>query len=99
MRVTGRVTDAFGTPLDGVNIFVKSNPQNGAITNAFGQFAFTMTSPGILVFSHVGKEPYEVNPMNTISGNLGTIVLTDNFELEGVTVVGTPKNKKNTWLW
>lgn len=59
-RVTGRITDAAGTALPGVNILEKGTI-NGAISDADGRYAITVGSPNsVLSFSFIGYMTREV---------------------------------------
>ncbi|GAA0535635.1 TonB-dependent receptor [Chitinophaga japonensis] len=53
VRVTGRVTDAAGTPLPGVTIAIKGSNM-GTTTGDDGSYAITVPDGAVLVFSYVG---------------------------------------------
>lgn len=60
VRVTGRVTDATGAALPGVNILEKGTI-NGAITDVDGRYAITVASSNsVLSFSFIGYVTREV---------------------------------------
>ncbi len=70
-RVTGRVSDAGGEALPGVNILEKGTI-NGAISDADGNFALTLTSSNpVLNFSFIGYLTQEV-----VVGNQTNITVT-----------------------
>ena len=63
-RITGRVTDAAGEALPGVNILEKGTI-NGAITDVDGRYALTVaSSASVLNFSFIGYMTKEVNVGN-----------------------------------
>jgi len=58
--VTGKITDAGGNPLPGVNI-VERGTTNGAITGVDGNFSLTVASPNsVLICSFIGYTTQEV---------------------------------------
>ena len=85
-RVTGRVSDAGGSALPGVNIAEKGTA-NGAITDANGNFAISVASPAsILSISFIGYSTQEV-----VVGDRTTIdiVLKESLSaLDEIVVVG-----------
>ncbi len=59
-RITGRVTDATGEALPGVNILEKGTI-NGAISDADGRYALSVAGPSpVLNFSFIGYITQEV---------------------------------------
>ena len=59
-RVTGKINDAAGTPLAGVNILEKGTI-NGAISDVNGNFTITVGSQNaVLTFSFIGYLTQEV---------------------------------------
>ena len=72
-QVKGRVTDAEGAPLLGVNIQIKGTGA-GAQTDADGRFSINAGPGATLVITYVGYEPQEVQVKGT--GSI-TIVLKD----------------------
>ena len=78
--VTGKVVDAKGGPLPGVNVYEKSNPQSGVITGVDGTYTITYTSEdAILVYSFIGFKNQEL----TIAGQ-STINVTLEEEILGI---------------
>ena len=59
-KVSGRVTDATGEPLIGVNITIRDIPGLGTITDANGRYTISMESYQRLVFSYIGYQTKEV---------------------------------------
>ncbi len=85
-RVTGRVTDANGNALPGVNILEKGTI-NGAITDADGRYALTVASANsVLSFSFIGFVTQEkpVGALTNIDVTLAELVST----LDEIVVVG-----------
>ncbi|MDX1908888.1 MAG: carboxypeptidase regulatory-like domain-containing protein [Bacteroidia bacterium] len=63
-RTSGQVTDAFGTPLEGVAVIVKS-PESGptltgALTDAQGYFSLNIPPQAVLVVQYIGYEQVEI---------------------------------------
>lgn len=96
IKVTTKVTDQDGNPLEGVHLYLKSNPTaKGAITNANGD----VTIEGIefdddLEFSYLGTK---------LTKMAGSILPTTQLIVEGwsfpETIVSAPAKKSNAWLW
>ncbi|MDR2293002.1 MAG: SusC/RagA family TonB-linked outer membrane protein [Prevotellaceae bacterium] len=60
-RITGKVTDSEGKPLDIVSISVKEVPTAGTLTDADGNYTINVPSGGLtLVFSYIGYITQEV---------------------------------------
>lgn len=57
--ITGRLTDADGLPMPGVNIVVKGTPI-GTVTDAEGRYSIEAPIGSILVFSFIGMQTREV---------------------------------------
>lgn len=85
-RVTGKINDAAGTPLAGVNILEKGT-LNGAISDINGNFTITVGSQNsILVFSFIGYLTKEVAVGEQLAVN---IVLSEAMSaLDEIVVVG-----------
>ncbi|MDR2409757.1 MAG: SusC/RagA family TonB-linked outer membrane protein [Bacteroidales bacterium] len=96
-RITGKVLDAEGKPLDVVSISVKEVPTAGTLTDADGNFTLNVPSGGLtLVFSYIGYVTQEV----TI-GSRSIIDITlesDATTLESsiVTALGIKRSEKST---
>ena len=90
-KVTGKVVDANGLPLPGVNVSVKGTAI-GTVTIYDGSFSIDIPSKtGMLVISYIGMETQEV----AISSTPITIVLKEEGEaLDDVVIVGYGKQKK-----
>ena len=90
--LTGKVTDATGSPLPGVSVTIKGTV-TGTITNPDGIFSLANVSPeATLVFSFVGMKTLEV-----VAGNRTTLTVVLEEELIGVdevVVVGYGIQKK-----
>ena len=92
--VTGKVADADGLPIPGVNIKVKGTKQ-GTQTDFDGNFSIEASSDQTLVFTYVGygKEEVKVGEKTTIN-----VTLTKGEELDEVfiTAYGTTDRDKLT---
>jgi len=84
-RITGRVTDINGDPLEGVSVVVRGT-SGGTVTDSRGYYVINAPSNGSLVFSYVGYETMEIpiNGRTTVD-----IVLKGARQLQEVTVVST----------
>jgi hypothetical protein len=61
ITVTGVVTEVSGTPMQGVNVFVKENSSVGTITGTDGAFTLQkIPSDATLTFSFIGYKTQEV---------------------------------------
>ncbi|MBS2213333.1 TonB-dependent receptor [Carboxylicivirga mesophila] len=87
MTVTGQVVDANGEPLPGVNVYDKSNPQNGVITGIDGSYTITVdNADASLMFSFIGFEDQEVQIAGRSQVNI--TLLEEQIGLEEVVVTG-----------
>ena len=85
LTVTGTVTEAnSGTPLPGVNVFIKDT-STGVATNFDGNYQIEANSGDILVFSYVGFITQEI----AVSTPVLNVQLNESSEiLESVVVIG-----------
>ncbi len=84
--VTGKITNAAGIPLPGVNI-VEKGTTNGAVTDLNGNYSISVSDPNaVLVYSFVGylSEEISINGQTAISVTL----VEDIQSLDEVVVVG-----------
>lgn len=87
MTVNGKVTDAKGEPLPGVNVYEKSNPSHGVITGIDGDYLLKVDSPDdVIMFSFIGFESQEVLVNGRSSINI--ILTEETTGLDEVVVVG-----------
>ncbi|MCT4644685.1 MAG: SusC/RagA family TonB-linked outer membrane protein, partial [Carboxylicivirga sp.] len=92
ITVTGTVTDAYGEPLPGVNVYDKNNSTNGVITNIDGQYTITVKNESILKFSFIGFADQEIEVAGRTSIKVTLVEETTN--LEEVVAVGYGTMKK-----
>jgi TonB-dependent starch-binding outer membrane protein SusC len=93
-KVSGKVTDENGTPMDNVSVVVKGQTQ-GTVTDARG--VYSLNVPGdnaVLVFSYAGYASQEINTSGKTSINLQLSPDTKKAGLEEVVVVGYGTQKK-----
>jgi TonB-dependent starch-binding outer membrane protein SusC len=96
VKVTGRVVDASGNAMTGVNV-VEKGTINGNITEADGTFAITVASSNsIIVFSFIGYDPQEVVVGNQASLNITLKETTTGLNEVVVIGYGTAKRKDVT---
>src|SRR6185437_11876466 len=93
--VTGLVTDASGTPLEGVSVSVKGS-QNAVETDAKGKFSIDVPDNGVLIFSIVNYKTQEVSVNGQSSLNIKMTVV--NKELNEVIVVGYQSQRRSNIL-
>ncbi|PWS26321.1 hypothetical protein DHW03_16180 [Pedobacter yonginense] len=89
--ITGTVRDTdTGTPMPGVNIFVKGTRQ-GALTNSNGEFIYKVTADKIeetvLVFSYIGMKTKEIKIGSQVFFNIN--LETESFGMNEVVVTGS----------
>ena len=91
-KVTGKVTDANGNPLPGVNI-VEVGTTNGAVTDLDGKYSITVSSEdAVLRFSFVGYLTEEIEVEG--QANIDVTLIEDIQALAEVVVVGYGTQKK-----
>ncbi|MCU4177758.1 TonB-dependent receptor [Carboxylicivirga sp. N1Y90] len=87
VTLTGKVTDNKGQPLPGVNVYEKSNPQHGVITDFDGLYSIELEDKEIiLVFSFIGFDDQEV----LVSGQtlINVTLVEEAFGIDEVIVTG-----------
>ena len=90
-QVKGKVLDATGKPISGVNIAVKGTSK-GTQSDALGNFTLDAKSGDVLVVSSVGYKSKEV----TVSGTTVSVQLDDDqSQLDEVVVVGYGTMRKS----
>jgi TonB-linked SusC/RagA family outer membrane protein len=85
-EVTGKVTDANGTPVNGATVRVKNN-RGGTSAGTDGTFKINAAPNAVLVISGVGYETQEVNIGS--STNIGVTLALDTKAMSEVVVTGT----------
>ena len=93
ISVVGRVVDASGEPLIGVNILLQGTT-TGTLTNIDGEFAIDVpSSSSVLVISYIG---YQTKELSAGNGNLGVIALDEVVQdIDEIVVVGYGVQKKS----
>jgi TonB-dependent starch-binding outer membrane protein SusC len=93
-KVSGKVTDENGAPMDNVSVVVKGQTA-GAVTDAKGLYSLNVPSDNtILVFSYTSYLTQEVNTAGKTSINLQLAPDTKKASLEEVVVVGYGTQRK-----
>lgn len=90
--VSGKISDAGGSPLPGVSVTVKGTAQ-GAISDAAGKFSVQAPNGATLVFSYIGYKAQEVKVGN--QNNVDVTMEEDAAALSEVVVVGYGTQKKS----
>ena len=91
--VSGRVVDSAGDAIPGVNVFWKTDPTQGTITDIDGKYSLSSKDGVVLVFQFVGMKTQEV----TMSGQTVIDVTLENefIGLDEVVAVGYGVQKKS----
>jgi TonB-linked SusC/RagA family outer membrane protein len=93
--VSGKVIDAQGEPIPGVNVYEKENQTNGVITGVDGSYSITVDSPeDILVFSFIGFDDQEIHI--SARNQIDITLVEEATGLNEVVVVGYGTQKKAT---
>lgn len=92
-EIEGKVSDANGVPLPGVNVLVRSTT-NGAVTDFDGNYSINALPDAILVFSYLGFETKEISVNNRLIIN---VQLQESASaLDEVMIVGFGTQKKQS---
>lgn len=86
-QVSGVIQDESNETLIGVNVFIKSKPSVGTISNIDGAFTIAASPGEILVFSYLGYEDLEVPVEAGVTEYAVTMSVSDEL-LKEVVVVG-----------
>jgi TonB-dependent starch-binding outer membrane protein SusC len=93
-KVSGKVTDETGAPMDNVSVVVKGQTA-GTVTDANGLYSLNVSGDNIvLVFSYAGYISQEMNTSGKTSINLQLAPDTKKAGLEEVVVVGYGTQRK-----
>jgi TonB-linked SusC/RagA family outer membrane protein len=93
VTIKGVVVDHTGEPLPGVNVYEKSNPQNGVITGVDGSYSIKVTSSEAqLVYSFIGFEDQEIHTAGR--SQINVTLIEESTGLDEVVVVGYGTMKK-----
>jgi TonB-linked SusC/RagA family outer membrane protein len=90
--VSGKISDAAGAALPGVNVVIKGTT-TGTSTDANGSFSIEASEADVLVVSFIGYEAQEIKVGNQTTINLG--LKEDIRTLEEVVVIGYGEVKKS----
>ncbi len=93
--VTGKITDANGTPMPGVSVLVKGT-NKGTTTDADGSYKIAVTDGAKIVVSYVGFSSQELAVGNRSSINIA--MMDDERQLSEVVVSGLATNVKRANL-
>lgn len=91
VKVSGKVTDNFGSPIPGATVMV-SGTTTGTITDQDGQYTLEAPSDGALVAQFIGFDPEELSVNNQTTINF--MLFESNTELEELVVIGYGTMKK-----
>lgn len=93
VTITGQVTDQSGEPIPGVNVFWKSNPTKGTITDIDGKYAIEALAEVTLMYKFVGMKDQVV----LVGSQRAINVVLENelISLDEVVAVGYGVQKKS----
>ncbi len=94
IKISGKVTDTNGEALPGVNVYEKTNPQNGVITGIDGTYSIELDAASdVLKFSFIGYEDQEVTVET--SRQINITLMEETTGLDEVVVVGYGTMRKS----
>ena len=85
-KVTGRIVDAHGEPLVGVNVVQKGASHNGVVTDMDGSFAIQVPADATLVITYIGYRTVEM-PVRQRT-QLTVTMQEDSEALDEIVVIG-----------
>ncbi|MDR2919326.1 MAG: TonB-dependent receptor [Tannerella sp.] len=94
LSLAGVVYDHLGETVPGVNVYIKSNPSVGTVTDIDGNFKLQATLGDVLVFAFIGYENIE-HPVTKSEPNLAIRFSESSQLLDEVIVVGYGVQKKS----
>ncbi|MBT33110.1 MAG: SusC/RagA family TonB-linked outer membrane protein [Thalassobius sp.] len=92
-KVTGKVTDASGEGLPGVNIIIQGTT-TGSITDLDGIYELETANDAVLIFSYIGYMAQEVPVNGRTSINIELKLEDKNLDEVVVTAIGIKQQKK-----
>lgn len=92
VQVKGVVSDEGGTPMAGVNVFVKGTTK-GMITDSNGQYQMSVESKSTLSFSFIGYKAQDI--LVTDQKQIDVKLVPENLEVDEIVVVGYGTMKKS----
>ncbi|MCU4176184.1 SusC/RagA family TonB-linked outer membrane protein [Carboxylicivirga sp. N1Y90] len=96
VRLQGVVTDSNGEVIPGVNVFEKSNPTNGVITDLDGKFDIQLSSSNATVtFSFIGYKKQDVAVDGKTVIDVTLIADTESIDEVIVTALGIKREEKS----
>lgn len=95
VTVTGKVTNELGTPMPGVTVRQKNNPNNGTVTDTKGVYSIAVPDDKtIIVFSYIGYEPQELAAKDIPEGSVIKLKAAENNLQEVVISKGYYNEKR-----
>lgn len=94
VKVSGKITDDSGVAIEGVTVFVKSNPTNGTSSLEDGYYSLSVNSGETLVFSFIGYVTKEITVTDKTVINV--VLSEESIGLEELMVVGYGSQSKRT---
>ena len=74
VTVTGKVANELGEPMPGVTIKQKTNPANGTVADAKGNYTLIVPDDKtLIVFSYIGYETQELAAKDIVAGSVITL--------------------------
>jgi len=95
IKVSGKVIDAQGESLPGVNVVEKNNPMHGVITGIDGTYSIDVDSEDdVLIFSFIGFNSQEINVAGRRNINITLVEETTGLDEVVVTALGIKREVK-----
>ncbi|MBS2210023.1 SusC/RagA family TonB-linked outer membrane protein [Carboxylicivirga mesophila] len=91
--LTGKVVDAFGEPLIGVSVYIKSTT-TGTITSIDGSYSLQVKNDDVIVFSFIGFEMQEVGVSDRETLDITLVADMQNVNEVTVTALGIKRETK-----
>jgi hypothetical protein len=96
-NIRGTVVDESGSPLPGVNVFVKGTTI-GTATDLYGNYSIDIPEQVVtLVFSYVGYRPYEVVVEDQTEINV--TLYEETTKLDEIVVIGYGSSSRKLWFY
>lgn len=92
--IKGVVTDSKNEVQIGVNVYPKTDPSTGVVTDPDGQYSISVKPGTVLIFSYLGYETQEVKVGKGANQIINVVLEESSQQLEEVSVVGYSTQRK-----
>lgn len=94
INVKGVVTDTSNGVQIGVNVYPKTDPTTGVVTDTDGKYTISVKPGTVLVFSYIGYKNYETKVGKSPNQIINVVLEEAAHQLEEVSVVGYSTQRK-----